>query len=133
MQEAAQQIDLAARRPVWVALSELWLDTELDEADLRRIAGVLAASPLDAADLECAYRWEVAPVVAGNLVVPAGVWDAFDPDWLCAEAAKRMGRRGLSERVLQAAGLRTSATDAHWNRISSLVRELRNQRKEEKP
>jgi len=34
------------RRPVWVALSELWLDIELSAEDLERIARVMAESGL---------------------------------------------------------------------------------------
>jgi hypothetical protein len=36
--------EIERRKPVWAALSELWLDTELAEDDLRRIAGVMEAS-----------------------------------------------------------------------------------------
>jgi len=31
-------------KPVWAALSELWLDTELTADDLQRIAGVMNGS-----------------------------------------------------------------------------------------
>ena len=31
--------EIERRKPVWAALSDLWLDTELTEDDLQRIAG----------------------------------------------------------------------------------------------
>jgi len=44
-----QQIE--KRRPVWVVLSELWLDTELATEDLERIARVMADSGLTIQEL----------------------------------------------------------------------------------
>ncbi len=38
MIHAAAEIDL--RKPVWAALSELWLDTELEEDDLKDCSGL---------------------------------------------------------------------------------------------
>ena len=32
------------RQPIWAALSDLWLDTELTDLDLERIARVMADS-----------------------------------------------------------------------------------------
>ena len=55
-----------ARESVWLALSELWLDTELVEDDLAAIARTLAISGYAAEELEAIYRLEVAPVVWGN-------------------------------------------------------------------
>jgi hypothetical protein len=38
------ETEIERRKPVWAALSELWLDAELDEDDLQRIAGVMKRS-----------------------------------------------------------------------------------------
>jgi hypothetical protein len=32
--------EIERRRPIWATLSELWLDTELTDGDLQRIAGI---------------------------------------------------------------------------------------------
>lgn len=61
-----------ARESVWLALSELWLDADLDEADLAAIARTLAISGFSVAELESIYRLEVAPVVWANTWVTAG-------------------------------------------------------------
>lgn len=109
-----------ARESVWLALSELWLDADLDEADLAAIARTLAISGFSVAELESIYRLEVAPVVWANTWVTAGVWDGFDPDWLF-EACRRNQRRRHSLwhrgrcRLLKRA--MTYATDEHWRRI----------------
>ncbi|WP_396219723.1 hypothetical protein [Gemmatimonas sp.] len=58
---------LTRRRPVWIVLSELWLDTELTDDDHRRIAAVLRVSGYTIPELEAICRSEVAPEVSGNL------------------------------------------------------------------
>ena len=38
------ETEIDRRKPVWAALSELWLDTELTDDDLHRIADVMKRS-----------------------------------------------------------------------------------------
>lgn len=73
---------LARRHALWDALSELWLDNELQPRDIERIAGVIAASSYTLAQVHAIHDVEVAPVVSGNLTLVAGEWAAFDPAWL---------------------------------------------------
>ena len=86
--------ELRIRRPLWVAMSELWLDSELQDRDLDHIARALRDSGYDRATLERILVEEVAPVVYLNLYVAAGNWTGFDPDWLCAEILSGLRRRG---------------------------------------
>ena len=86
--------ELRVRRPLWVAMSTLWLDTELQDRDLDHIARALRDSGHDRATLERILVEEVAPVVYLNLYVAAGNWTGFDPDWLCAEILSGLRRRG---------------------------------------
>ncbi|OBY60990.1 hypothetical protein [Pseudomonas sp. AU12215] len=109
-----------ARESVWLALSELWLDTELDEADLATIASTLAISGYPPEELEAIYRLEVAPVVWSNSWVTAGVWDGFDPDWLfegCRRNQKRrysLWHRGRCRLLRKAM---TAAVEEDWRKI----------------
>ena len=61
------------RKPVWTAFSEFWLDIELEDTDLQRIASTAAASGYTVAELRDIYLYEVAPVVSPNLLTVAGV------------------------------------------------------------
>ncbi|MFR0688871.1 hypothetical protein ACLUTX_05725 [Enterobacterales bacterium AE_CKDN230030158-1A_HGKHYDSX7] len=109
-----------ARESVWLALSELWLDTELDGDDLAAIARTLAISGLVVEELEAIYRLEVAPVVWSNAWVTAGVWEGFDPDWLFEACRRNQRRRGSLWHRLRCRVLRramTYATEEHWQRI----------------
>ena len=67
-------MDVARRLPVWCALSELFLDTELQPEDYRWIAGVLRASAYSRDELRAIYEDEVSPIFIFNLLSVAGVW-----------------------------------------------------------
>lgn len=77
------------RRPVWHALSDLFLDTELDEQHLAWIARILAESGYSDSELESILLREVYPVCLANLHDPAGVWSGFDEDSLEEEILRR--------------------------------------------
>jgi hypothetical protein len=70
--------DLARRRPVWEAMSEFFLDTQLESADHARIAEILMASGYSLNELDYILWREVSPVLWSNLASMAGIWDGFD-------------------------------------------------------
>jgi hypothetical protein len=74
--------DLVNRRPVWLALSALYLDTEQTPAMRDGDARVLAQSPYTLDDLRTILAEEVHPACAANLASPAGEWAGFDEAWL---------------------------------------------------
>jgi len=71
--------EIARRLPVWVALSELFLDTEFDEIACRYVAERLRCSGFELHELEDILRDEVAPAFRPNLLV-AGEWRGWSPD-----------------------------------------------------
>jgi hypothetical protein len=117
--------EIARRKPVWAALSELWLDTELEEDGLRRIAGVMEASGYPIVALRDIYLYEVAPVVCGNLLVVAGEWAGFNQEWLFTEAARRARSRSLMLRAFVKLGIgrriMTFATERHWETLVGMM------------
>jgi hypothetical protein len=86
---------LERRKPVWMAFSEFWLDSELDDEDLSRIAAVAAASGYSIAELHDIYLYEATPVVYPNCWSVAGAWTAFDDEWLYAAARRNAEHRSL--------------------------------------
>jgi hypothetical protein len=117
--------EIERRKPVWTALSELWLDTELEPEDLKRIALVLKRSNYSVDQLRGIYLFEVAPVVYVNQFVVTGEWAAFNEEWLFKDAAKRARRRSLALRLFVKAGvgkwIMTYATEEHWATIVKLI------------
>jgi hypothetical protein len=119
------QVQLQRRKPLWTALSYLWLDTEIAPYHIRRIADAAIASGYGLTELNEIYLYEVTPVVYLNLLVPAGAWQCFDEEWLHAEARKRAENRSPWVRFWIWTGfgrkLMTYATDEHWDEIIALV------------
>jgi hypothetical protein len=81
--------DLGNRRPVWEALSDLFLDTDTSLARGWRV-GVLAASPYSLDELQEILVDEVYPVCRSNLFSIAGEWVGFGPEWLQSSILQRL-------------------------------------------
>jgi hypothetical protein len=113
--------EIERRKPVWIALSEFWLDTSLDDGDLRRIARVAAASRYSKDELNEIYLFEVAPVVSANLCSMAGEWAGFDEDWLCSKAKFQAETKPWFPRLMAKIGLAnihlTWPTGRQWRRM----------------
>lgn len=77
----APERDLDHRRPVWEALSSLYLDTDTALARSWRVE-LLGRSPYSPEQLEEILTNEVQPVCRWNLYTVAGEWDGFDLAWL---------------------------------------------------
>lgn len=73
--------DLVQRQPVWSALSDLFLDTDVSLSLAGRVA-TLARSPYSVEQIEAILIDEVYPVCRANLLQVAGEWAAFDDAWL---------------------------------------------------
>jgi hypothetical protein len=117
------------RRPVWVALSELWLDTELSAGDLKGIARVMVDSGLSIEELRQVYLIEVAPVVAPNLLTVTGAWSGFDEEWLCSQIIRNLRDRPRRTRFWSWFPLTRKtmlyATEEHWATLVELISRLR--------
>ena len=109
------------RLPVWEALSDFFLDTELDEADYRRIADVLASSPYSLSDTEEILRHEVYPVLIWNLRSVAGEWAGFDRDWLRESIEPRLNKRPKFRLPL----VQWWMVRDHWARVTELIQHAR--------
>ena len=66
--------------PVWHALSDLFLDTELQAEDYRRIAEKLRESGYSPAELRTMLEHEIAPAFAFNLLDVAGEWCSWSAE-----------------------------------------------------
>jgi len=109
------QEEIATRRPVWVALSDLFLDTDV-RLSYSYIARTLAQSPFTIEQLDSIFEEEVSPVLAFNLCSIAGEWAGFDEEWLVSEI---LGRNNPS-RVPSLGAARDD-----WEAVALLVRRLR--------
>ncbi len=75
--EVLTEAEIERRLPVWHALSDLFLDTELRPEDYTRIAASLSASSFKQMEIRTILEKEVAPAFVFNLVDVAGEWSAW--------------------------------------------------------
>ncbi len=71
------QSEIKRRMPVWCALSDLFLDTELQAYGHRHTAEIIAQSGYSTKEAETILRNEVAPVFHLNLWSVAGEWTSW--------------------------------------------------------
>jgi hypothetical protein len=123
--------DIPKRKPVWLALDDLWLDTELQPDDLERIGTVMHESGYSMPELREIYLFEVAPIVSPNLLCVAGEWAGFDEDWLFEKIIRFGKRKGPFIRFFTAIGvgkwIMTYATERHWVKLVEIVKSKRSQ------
>jgi hypothetical protein len=112
------------RLPVWEALSEFFLETELGDMDYQRISEVLTSSPYSIQEMENILRLEVYPVLIWNLRSIAGQWTDFDREWLRVRMEPRLNRRPWLRMPLLHWGLIRD----HWTSVSTLIRHKREPR-----
>ncbi|HEX6041835.1 DUF7079 family protein [Longimicrobium sp.] len=92
------ETEIQARLPVWDAIADLYLDNVVDARVIDSIARTLAASPFSVDELEAIYRYEVAPVVHGNLKTTAGEWAGWGHEWLREHMVPHVARSGRFSR-----------------------------------
>lgn len=128
MKETLSPQAIQSRIPVWEALADFWLDTELVDFQFDHIARLIAESPYSLAEVRDIHDYEVAPAVSANLLSVAGEWVGFDSEWLIAECRKYAARR-LSPwsraRIWLQRPLLRSFTERYWQQIIPRVRALR--------
>ncbi len=113
--------DLAARRPVWSAFADFYLDTDTTGSE-PHAAAVLAASAYSLEELHAILFDEVHAALYPNLVSVAGEWAGFDIDWLAA----RILEQQATPRWRRPRGrlLRSTAASI-WTSLEPRIRALR--------
>jgi hypothetical protein len=112
---------LAARVPVWTALSDMVLDTET-RWYIPQVAFVLARSPYDDEQLTQIWRREAIAQFGNNLLVIAGEWGMLNVDEraLIRHAESSAPRAGAVTRFILGGPL-----ENEWQAILALVQSLR--------
>ena len=92
-------LDLENRKPVWLALSDFYLDTELQASDFRSIAATLIESPYSWEELRKIDKYELFPVLQPNLLSVAGEWAGFNEAWLVGTVSASLSKRNALKRI----------------------------------
>lgn len=119
MKKISYNID--ERKPIWLALSQLYLDTELQGFDFQNIANIINQSPYNLEQVKKIDHLEVFPILYANLIVTAGVWDEFDSDWLIKTIVKRIKSYSFLKKIMDKIKYRllASLNKDLWQNIES--------------
>jgi hypothetical protein len=74
--------DINKRLPLWIAFSDLFLDTEITDSCRKHIASKIKESPFNPEEVINILWLEVFPAVCDNLRDVAGEWAGFNEQWL---------------------------------------------------
>lgn len=116
---------ICERMPVWDALSEFFLDTELTAQDHQRIASALARSRYAEEELHDILRHEVYPACSLNFVCVAGAWGTFGEDWIRERIAPHYDHRPR----FRLPSVRWPCIEEQWSAVKVIVAEQRSAQK----
>ena len=111
---------ISERRPVWIALSEFYLDIELQDDDLKRIAEIFRLSPYSLYELKEINLDEVGPVLLPNLFSIAGTWSGFEEEWLVESIKKNMDRKRWRPFRMIHRRIIANHTRRYWDKLETL-------------
>ena len=118
--------EITERKPIWLALSDLFLDTA--PLDYGYIARVCAESRFTIDELEMILKCEVAPVLLPNLSNVAGQWIGFNENWLVGKISNRKPKKTIplqkTHKFLSILNLQNN-TNKHWITISYQIEGFR--------
>ncbi|MFS4416182.1 hypothetical protein [Maribacter sp. 2307ULW6-5] len=117
-------LNIEERKPVWAALSDFYLDTELQEDDFAHIARTILASPYSWEEVKHIDKYEVFPVLQPNLLSVAGEWAGFDEDGLAHRIAASLSKRNALRKIRIACAYLAFRwmCKAYWEKLESAYR-----------
>ncbi len=123
--------EIEKRKPIWNAISDFYLDTELQYSDYERIATEFIKTGKTIQQLKEIDFYEVFPVLKGNLMSVAGEWGGFDENWVNENCGKMyLKRTGFCFRLkakLYHKFLFWTRKD-HWKEIEHLMKNAQQQK-----
>jgi len=119
--------EIARRRPVWEAMSDLFLDTEV-RFYVPRIARICAATSWSLEQLDRIFWCEVFPLAIGNMLEIAGEWGMLELDE--TELIQRANEASMptAKRTLHG-----WMVDSEWRAAGALIERLRTEPAERWP
>lgn len=113
--------ELAKRKKVWSALSNLFLDTDVTLSE-ESVVRELASSPYDIDTLETILEREVSPVCKWNVFW--WEWAGFDVEWLAENILRNLSRPRVL-RLPPIFGRHGLGPRGYWDHIKSRVQQAR--------
>lgn len=120
--------DLKPRKAIWLAFSDLFLDTDVT-LFYDYIVNACASSDYSIDELATILKDEVAPACSFNLHEVTGEWAGFDADWLQNRIVKLIENKqtlfGKLRRMFDDSAM-DEYVEEQWNVLSKRIRDVRN-------
>ncbi len=119
--------EIKFRKPVWIALSDLFLDTDVS-LNYKYIVRACSESKYSTDELKEILENEVAPVVSINLWNVTGEWLGFDEKWLVESICKNIKKGSIITDVLKKKFINfgfKGYIEEHWNNILPKINKAR--------
>lgn len=81
-QKRFEDEDIITHKPLWLAFSDLFLDSEVTDCTRKNIARLVQQSALTRNQVHQVLWLEVFPALCDNLRITSGEWAGFDETWL---------------------------------------------------
>lgn len=94
------KINIKERQPIWIAISDFYIDSELQESDFEYISIKIKESPYSIEQIKQIDKEEIFPVLHSNLLYVAGVWTGFQEEWLISEITKKLEKSNYFSRLI---------------------------------
>lgn len=111
----------------YIALSDMFLDTEMSDWMIESIVSRLARTSLTIPTLEAMLRDTLFPILFYNILAVAGIWSGFDEEWLISEASSMVSSPpGWVARLYYSAAWYTFrfGIQPTWDKVKDRLRNL---------
>ena len=92
-------LNIEERKPIWEALSKLYIDSELQELDFLHIAIKITKSPYSLCEVKKINKYEVFPVLQKNQSNVAGEWKGFNEEWLVRSILNSLETKNVIKKI----------------------------------
>ncbi|MEO3432620.1 hypothetical protein [Inquilinus sp. CAU 1745] len=116
--ETSKEVWIERRLPVWVALSELFIDTELQPAAYDAIARTIRQAGIGRAEALTILKEEVAPVFYSNTLSIAGNWTGWPEAEVRGSIMEHLSRGPVRRQVAVVAAKIWRSYAERWEEVA---------------
>ena len=120
-------LHIKERKPVWIALSDFYLDTELQDYNFQYIAQIILESPYTFEEIQIINMYEVFPVLQPNLLQPAGEWAGFNEKRLIEAITNYLETKNSCDKVKISTNYKKYGwmQEDYWQKLESIYNEMK--------
>jgi len=120
-------LHIKERKPVWIALSDFYLDTEPQDYNFQYIAKIIQESLYTFEEIKIINMYEVFPVLQPNLLQPAGEWAGFNEKRLIEAITNYLETKNSCDKVKISTNYKKYGwmQEDYWQKLESIYNEMK--------